>query len=168
MDAAQPASRPEPTIRLAEPEDAFALAALTMQDDRETGARIEEGFLTTYADAWLADRNRVSFLAVAPDGRPLGMITAAVVSKLPSSRRPVSQWMHVSLLFVTPDARGHGLGRALLDRLVAWARSHAVERIQLNAAPNARGLYERVGFGAPAQELMSLEIAPRRAAVERA
>lgn len=162
MNAAQHGPTTELTIRLAEPEDAFALAALTMQDDRESGAPIEPGFLTTYADAWLADRQRVSFLAVAPDGRPLGMVTAALVTKLPSSRRPVSRWMHVSLLFVTPEARGQGLGTTLMERLLAWARAHAVERVQLNAVATARRLYERVGFGDPGEELMTLEITPRR------
>ncbi|MBP6994668.1 MAG: GNAT family N-acetyltransferase [Phycicoccus sp.] len=147
------------TIRLAEPEDAFALAALTMQDDRECGAAIEPGFLTAYADAWLADRHRVSFLAVAPDGRPVGMVTAALVTKLPSSRRPVSSWMHVSLLFVTADARGSGIGTALMQHLLEWGRMHAVDRVQLNAAATARGLYRRIGFTEPDAGLMELRLA---------
>lgn len=141
-------------VRLAEPRDAFAVAALTMQDDRECGAAIEEGFLDRFADAWLADRARVTFLAEAADGRPLGVVTAAVVTKLPSSRRPVSTWLHVSLLFVTNDARGLGLGRRLLDALREWGAGHDVTRMQLNAAPEARSLYVRAGFGAPSPGLM--------------
>ncbi|KGN38863.1 GNAT family N-acetyltransferase [Knoellia subterranea] len=141
-------------IRLAEPRDAFAIAALTMQDDRETGATIESGFLDRYADAWLADRHRVTFIAEATDGRPIGMVTAAVVTKLPSSRRPDSRWLHVSLLFVTPDARGAGLGARLLATLKEWGRAHAVTRMQLNAAPEARSLYERAGFTAATAEFM--------------
>lgn len=143
-----------PAIRLAEPRDAFAVAALTMQDDRECGAPIEEGFLDRFADAWLADRARVTFLAEAPDGRPLGVVTAAVVTTLPSSRRPVSSWLHVSLLFVTQDARGQGLGRRLLEALREWGADHDVSRMQLNAATEARSLYVRAGFREPSSELM--------------
>lgn len=141
-------------IRLAEPHDAFAVAALTMQDDRECGAVIGPGFLDTFADAWLADRDRVTFLAEAQDGRPVGVLTAAVVTTLPSSRRPVARWLHVSLLFVTADARGEGLGTRLLDALQEWCGTRDVSRVQLNAASEARFLYERAGFTAPADTLM--------------
>lgn len=141
-------------VRIAEPRDAFAVAALTMQDDRETGATIRPGFLDEFADAWLADRARVTFVSEAPDGRPLGLVTAAVVTKLPSSRRPTARWLHLSLLFVSADARGQGLGARLLDALIGWAKEHDVTRIQLNADPKARSLYERAGFGSPEPRLM--------------
>ena len=141
-------------IRLAGQRDALACAALTMQDDRECGARIEPGFLDRYAQAWLADHDRVTFLAVAPDGRPLGMVTAAVLTKLPSSRRPSARWLHVSLLFVTADARGGGLGTQLLSALRQWALDHDVSRMQLHAAAQARGLYERAGFTTASPDLM--------------
>lgn len=143
-----------PVIRLALSRDALAIAALTMQDDRECGAVIEEGFLDRHASAWLADAARVTFLAEAADGRPLGMVTAAVLTKLPSSRRPRGRWLHVSLLFVTPDARGAGIGASLLEALRLWASEHDVTRMQLNAAPEARSLYERAGFGPPSGSLM--------------
>ncbi|MFC7492239.1 MULTISPECIES: GNAT family N-acetyltransferase [unclassified Knoellia] len=151
----------EPVVRLAEPRDAFAVAALTMQDDRECGASIVPGFLDDYADAWLADRDRVTFVAEAADGRPLGLVTAAVVTKLPSSRRPRTRWLHVSLLFVTQDARGAGLGTRLLSTLQLWAGENDVDRIQLNAAPRARGLYERAGFTTAAPELMEWRASTR-------
>lgn len=148
-------------IRPALPRDALAVAALTMQDDRECGATIEPGFLDRYAEAWLAEEARVTFVAEAADGRPLGMVTAAVVTKLPSSRRPVSRWLHVSLLFVTPDARGAGIGASLLEALRVWASQHDVTRMQLNAAPEARSLYERAGFASATPELMEWSPKPR-------
>lgn len=148
-------------IRLALPRDALAVAALTMQDDRESGATIEEGFLDRYARAWLDDSARVTFVAEAPDGRPLGMVSAAVVTKLPSSRRPSTRWLHISLLFVTPDARGAGLGTSLLEALRVWGSTHEVTRMQLNAAPKARALYQRAGFTSPTTELMEWHANPR-------
>ncbi len=51
-------------------------------------------------------------------------------------------------VYVAPARRGHGLGarltQACLEQLRARGCSHAV----LNAAPKARGLYERLGFQA--------------------
>ncbi len=53
-------------------------------------------------------------------------------------------------IFVAQPARGLGVGRALMDAVVDWARSNPeVQKLALNVfADNTRaiGLYERVGF----------------------
>ena len=59
---------------------------------------------------------------------------------------------------MTPDARGHGIGEHLLRTLLGWAAADGVTRIQLNAVPEARTLYERVGFTAPSERLMELRL----------
>ncbi|GIL34352.1 hypothetical protein PDTK01_04290 [Phycicoccus sp. DTK01] len=145
-------------VREALPTDAFSVAALHIQDEREQGYALPPGFLDSFADAWLADRARRTWLAEDGSGRPLGLVHGTRVQKLPSARRPADAWFHVSLLFVTPDARGAGVGERLLRTLVAWAVTDRVTRIQLNAVPEARGLYERVGFGAPSERLMELRL----------
>jgi GNAT superfamily N-acetyltransferase len=147
-------------VRRAVPTDAFSVAALHIQDERERGATPPAGFLDAFADAWLRDRARRTWLAEDAGGRPLGTIHGTRVQKLPSAHRPADAWFHVSLLFVTPDARGAGLGERLLRELVAWAGTDQVTRIQLNAVPAARGLYERVGFAAPSARLMELRLDP--------
>jgi GNAT superfamily N-acetyltransferase len=83
------------------------------------------------------------------------------VQKLPSAHRPADAWFHVSLLFVTADARGCGIGQRLLEALLAWARTDGVTRVQLNAVPEARTLYERMGFGPPSERLMELRLSGR-------
>ena len=58
---------------------------------------------------------------------------------------------HLSVLAVTAASEGRGVGSALLDRSVAWARERGSDRLTLSAlATNARarGLYERRGFAA--------------------
>lgn len=50
---------------------------------------------------------------------------------------------------VDQEARGKGIGRALLDVLVSWAHDHGANRIELEVrASNRRAikLYERVGI----------------------
>jgi RimJ/RimL family protein N-acetyltransferase len=52
-------------------------------------------------------------------------------------------------MWVTPAARGRGLGRALAEAVVGWARDRAFDRLRLGVtaeAPDALRLYERLGF----------------------
>lgn len=149
------------TVREALPTDAFAVAALHLQAEREWGQEIPPRFLDTFADAWLRDRARRTFLAEDERGTPLGTVHGTVVHKLPSPRRPTDAWMHVSFLYVTEPARRKGVGEALLQGLLAWCAAHAVVRVQLNAVDEARALYARVGFHPPDDGLMELRISDR-------
>jgi predicted N-acetyltransferase YhbS len=49
-------------------------------------------------------------------------------------------------LIVRPDARGGGLGAALLNHAVAYLRQNGVETVYLDGVVKAVGLYERNGF----------------------
>lgn len=52
-------------------------------------------------------------------------------------------------LYVVPERRGHGLGRALLEAAMDFARARGADRIDLNTSEDdvaARGLYESTGF----------------------
>jgi RimJ/RimL family protein N-acetyltransferase len=54
-------------------------------------------------------------------------------------------------MWVAPSARGRGLGRALAEAVIGWARDRAFTRLRLGvtaAAPDALRLYERLGFAA--------------------
>jgi GNAT superfamily N-acetyltransferase len=56
---------------------------------------------------------------------------------------------HVGDIVVTPDARGKGIGRALLERAEAWARERGHRLMSLNVFlrnERARALYEQVGY----------------------
>jgi GNAT superfamily N-acetyltransferase len=50
---------------------------------------------------------------------------------------------------VGPDFRGRGIGRALLDAIVDWAREHGIDAMELTVFEfnaGARKLYERAGY----------------------
>jgi ribosomal protein S18 acetylase RimI-like enzyme len=52
-------------------------------------------------------------------------------------------------LYVVPDLRGRGIGRALLQRTIDLAREKGADGIDLNTGETdtaARGLYESMGF----------------------
>jgi GNAT superfamily N-acetyltransferase len=48
---------------------------------------------------------------------------------------------------VTVELIGHGIGRRLLDHLVALAKSGGTQRLHVASTPNTVGFYERAGFG---------------------
>jgi ribosomal protein S18 acetylase RimI-like enzyme len=57
---------------------------------------------------------------------------------------------HLSVLAVAKHAEGKGVGSALLDQSVAWAKARSSDRLTLSALvtnSRARALYERKGFG---------------------
>ena len=56
---------------------------------------------------------------------------------------------HLEELYVVPERRGHGLGRALLDAAMDCARERGAARIDLGTSEDdkaARALYESAGF----------------------
>jgi ribosomal protein S18 acetylase RimI-like enzyme len=56
---------------------------------------------------------------------------------------------HVSVLAITKDAEGSGVGRRLMAHAETWARQRGVSLLTLNvfdANARARRLYERLGF----------------------
>lgn len=48
-------------------------------------------------------------------------------------------------LWVTPDAMGRGVGRALFEHAVGRGRSLGCVRMKIESDPNAAGFYERMG-----------------------
>jgi len=51
----------------------------------------------------------------------------------------------IALMFVAPEAMGSGIGRALMDWLIAEARSLTLAAIDIDADPDAVGFYEKMG-----------------------
>jgi GNAT superfamily N-acetyltransferase len=81
-------------------------------------------------------------LVAEVEGRPVGL----AFGLFDKEREKIG---HVGGMWVDPGARGRGAGRALLDAAIAWARSRALDRLELwvtkGNAPAER-LYERAGF----------------------
>lgn len=138
-------------ITLASRDEALIVAALALQMDLEDDAATPRpGFLTEYADAWLADFDRRPiWLANETDGAAVGFVQAVRVQKLPRLRGPATSWLHLGQVFVTATHRGQGIGTRLLEAVQDWARENGVDRVQLNARPEARSVYERAGFEPP-------------------
>jgi L-amino acid N-acyltransferase YncA len=76
-------------------------------------------------------------------------VVAGWVAVSPVSRRAVYRGVVEHSVYVADEARGRGVGRALLDALVRSARRHGIWTIQTSIFPENRAslaLHERCGF----------------------
>jgi L-phenylalanine/L-methionine N-acetyltransferase len=138
-------------IRPADPADAEQLARLADEVSAEP-----EGWLISVAGEWRSagDERRylkalrryphaAVFVAERDDGE--------IVGRLSVGRDPHPASAHVADLglMVAQDARRQGVGKALLEAAVGWARDAGVRKIELHVFPwneAAIALYETFGF----------------------
>ncbi|MCU1536900.1 MAG: GCN5-related N-acetyltransferase [Humibacillus sp.] len=148
----------EVLIRRAGPDDALVVAALHLQFARGLGMPSEPGYLDRFVDAWLASRSdRPTWLAESR-GEHAGLLETQRLRPLPWPGRPDVSWLHVGGLFVAPTCRDRGVGRALTEAMITWARTSDVRGIRVNAPDDpAREFYERLGFTSPGR-LLELEL----------
>jgi phosphinothricin acetyltransferase len=125
--------------------DAAAVLAI-YQAGLDTG---QASFETT-APAWDAfDAGRLAdhrYVAVDPRGEILGWVAASRVSA-----RPVYAGVVEHSVYVHPDARGRGVGQALLRALIASTEAAGVWTIQSGIFPENTAslrLHRRAGFRA--------------------
>jgi len=136
-------------VRRAHPGDAGALVALAEAVASEpAGWLISDGVWRTPGEErrFLRALRRYSdaavFVAELPDG---------IVGRLSLGRDPHPASRHVADLglMVAADHRRRGIGRALLEQAVDWARGSGIRKLELHVFPYneaAIALYEAFGF----------------------
>lgn len=131
------------TVRLATPEDAEAIGRLLDAFNREFGDPTPgPAALAERVAELLADGELTVLLA---DPGPAGVV---VLRFRPSLWTPALE-CHIAELYVAPDERGHGIGRALMDEALALARHRGADYVDLATSEEdvaARALYESLGF----------------------
>ena len=137
------------SIRTARPEDAATLVALGATVGREP----EAWLLNT--DGWRSvgeERRYLRALKRHPDAAVfVAEDDGAIVGRLSVSRDPHTASRHVADLglMVASGYRRRGIGRALLEQAVDWARDAGVRKLELHVFPwnePALRLYEQFGF----------------------
>jgi GNAT superfamily N-acetyltransferase len=81
-----------------------------------------------------------AFLVARCDGRPVGC----------GAIRPLAPGVaEVKRMFVVPEARGHGIGRAILEKIESLAKSFGYRSVRLETGtkqPEAISLYQSAGY----------------------
>ncbi len=134
------------SIRFARPDDAEAVCTIYNQGIEDRIATLETDLRSpTERRRWLAMRDPRHPVIV---GEREGQVVAWG-SLNPFSPRPAYDAVADFSLYVRRDWRGRGVGRKLLERLMALARELGYHKMVLAAFPfNAAGLalYQRLGF----------------------
>jgi RimJ/RimL family protein N-acetyltransferase len=141
---------PDPyVIRSAHPRDAGALVALAEEVAAEPG-----GWLISDG-GWRTAGDERRYLRVLRRSRDAAVFVAetdeGIVGRLSLGRDPHPASRHVADLglMVAANARRRGIGRALLQQSVEWARDVGVRKLELHVFPHndaAIALYEDFGF----------------------
>ena len=60
--------------------------------------------------------------------------------------RGSARWLYVANVFVRPEARRAGVGRALMEAMLAWARDEGMVRVVLAPSEMSIQFYRELGF----------------------
>lgn len=112
------------------------------------------------ARAWLRERLRFGESVVLVAGRAGALAGFTQLYPLYSSVRTARTWI-LNDLYVAPNARRTGLGRALLDAAAAFAREDGAAAVSLETSRDnaaARALYRAAGWHEDATQWYSLPL----------
>lgn len=141
--------RPDLLVRRARPEEHPAVGQLTVTAYVTDGHnRPTDGYVAVLRDASARAAHGELLVAVGADGSLVGTVTLAWHgSELAHLAGPGE--VELRMLATDPDARGRGVGRALVEAAIGRARESGARGVVLCTMPRmlvAQGLYHRLGF----------------------
>lgn len=147
------------TIRQANPGEADQLTSLAHL------AKASWGYPGTWIDAWQPE------LTISPDYvREHRTAVAELDGRLVGVAALEQHTLHWSLehVWIDPRVQGRGIGRVLVQQVLAYARAHGPDSVRVISDPNAESFYQKLGAvrvgeqpapmpGAPGRTLPILE-----------
>jgi ribosomal protein S18 acetylase RimI-like enzyme len=136
-------TKPQIQVRRAGVEDAADIARLLRDFNLEYSEPTPEVEVLSETIAHLLEEDEITVLLAGegPDGLSLFRFRPGIWS--------AGAETHLQELYVVPDLRGRGIGRALLKATLEVARERGADGIDLNTGETdtaARALYESMGF----------------------
>ncbi|WP_235950571.1 GNAT family N-acetyltransferase [Phycicoccus flavus] len=142
--------------------DLADLAAMRTAWTREQSDAAEDGFARRLGEWWEAQAgSRRLWVVRTGDARAVGMANLQVFDRMPRPGTPDARWAYVANVWTDPAHRRRGVGRLLVDTMLAWCREEGMVRVVLNPSQVSRPLYRSAGFR-PADDLMVLELRAER------
>jgi GNAT superfamily N-acetyltransferase len=121
--------------------------------DVPTDALAAELLLTsvTALTALLGDGSYVGWLAIDASDRVIAGAGADVKPQLPRISHDGTRVVTAPLplvvnVYTEPAWRGKGIARALMQKVMGWARAQGSDRVVLHASAAGRPLYQSLGF----------------------
>ena len=147
MVAVRSCTVPNPVIRMAVLADGPAIAALRRTWTAEDHGEVEdEEFEARFLDWYERESaRRISWLGEG-SGEPVGMMNLALFERMPRPGRDSGTWGYLANAFVLRPYRDQGIGRLLLDALLAHVDARGYVRVVLRPSERAIPFYLRAGF----------------------
>jgi GNAT superfamily N-acetyltransferase len=136
-------------VREATSDDATALAALKVlwAGRAESATPDERRSLALDLASWMTGQGDSLIARVAERGDGLvGMAWLVVFDRVPDLDDRTRTTGDIQSVFVLPEYRRQGVGRALVDSLLEAANERRIPRVTVNANAAAAPLYEKAGF----------------------
>lgn len=146
-------------IRRAIADDAYTLARLQgalwdeMHPEQPFTAAVREASFVYWYEA-LEREQIVGWLAEA-GATPVGM-AALLISHHPPRPTGTLRRGFVTSVYVAPEQRRQGHGRALMAALIDYAAAQGLQRLELRTSHAGRALYDALGFSA--EEMLMLRL----------
>ena len=158
-------SAPAARVRRADAHDVAALAQLRWvwrTSERDERGLSQAEFETAFASWWARRRATHAAFIAELGGNAAGMAWLAVFDRIPQPRRLERLAGNVQSVFVLEPFRNQGIGRALVEAVIAEARTRGVGYLIVHPSERAYRLYERLGF-AETNRLLHLDLDNGRA-----
>jgi ribosomal protein S18 acetylase RimI-like enzyme len=155
------------TIRTTRAEDARQLRELRLEAlrshpiaftaDLSESEAFDDQHWVERAVAGAGDGREAVYVADASGGRLVGMSGIYTPPNRPKLAHSGTIWG----VYVRPEARGSGVGKALVNACVEWARAKGLVIVKLSATtepPTAQRCYERCGFEPYGVEPLAVQV----------
>lgn len=147
----------------ARPEDAFIVAALSLQFAIAVEDAREDGYLDRAAEHWLRHHEQLPTWIAQREGTHAGYLQATHPPETTWPGQPIGTrgrlWIHA--MYVADEHRRSGVGTALLSSCESWAKGAGVGVIRLRCESGAEEFYDAAGY-APAREVREKRLRPLR------
>ncbi|MGH7715216.1 MAG: GNAT family N-acetyltransferase [Vulcanimicrobiaceae bacterium] len=137
------------SIRDAGPEEVDLIAHRRVTMAEESGDTKVSAQLAQATQRWLrenTERGTLRSWVAATDGKVIGSVSCRMRETSPREFDLAGKEAYVQHLYVDPQYRRYGIGRALMQVLLDWCEANGHSRIALRTSEMARSLYESLGF----------------------